>query len=149
MEHVVRVWNNLLSTKQRKLDTTNKLTTLMMVHQKTSRPSTDKDKVPAKSYANAVKDLSKKMAFTTITSIVEKGSFSSVFKATTPLTTCKNCKCDPPHHLDLYSNCNLKCDQLEHKVCRGCKHYKPHHFPEYRLCTCLVLKVVSKQVSGN
>jgi hypothetical protein len=121
-----------------------------MIDKETSESSTDKDKVLAKSYTNAVKNLSKKMAFTTITSTVEKGSSSSAFTATTPLTTCRNCKCNPLHHSDLYSNnCNLKRDQLEYKVCRGCKHHKPHHFPEYRLCTYSVSKVASKQVFSN
>jgi hypothetical protein len=111
MKHVARVWNNLSSTKQRKLDTTNKPTTSMTVHQKTSGPGTDKGKMPVKSYADAVKNFSKKMDFTTIISTVEKGSFSSASKATTPLTTCRNCKCDPPHYLNLYSNnYNLKHD---------------------------------------
>jgi hypothetical protein len=104
----------------------------------------------AKSYADTVKDLSKKMAFIIIISTVEKESSSSVSKATTPLTTCRNCKCDPFHHSDLYSNnYNLKRNQLEHEVYRECKHCKPHHFPEYRLCIRLVLKVVAKQAFSN
>jgi hypothetical protein len=146
----VRVWNNLSSTKQRKPDTTNKPTTLMTVDQETSRPSTDKGKTPAKSYTDTVKNLSKKMAFTTITSIVEKESSSSVSKATTPLTTCRNCKCNPSHYLDFYSNnYNLKRDQLECEVCRGCKHHKLHHFLEYRLCTRSVSKLAFKQAFSN
>jgi hypothetical protein len=50
----------------------------MMVDQETSGSSTDKSKAPAKSYIDAVKNLAKKMASTTITSIVEKGSSFSV-----------------------------------------------------------------------